>query len=33
MSETAHRVLVADGERFFREAIVEALGADGIGFV
>jgi len=31
MSETAHRVLVADGERFFREAIVEALGADGIG--
>ena len=30
MSETAHRVLVADGERFFREAIVEALGLAGI---
>lgn len=30
MSETAHRVLVADDERFFREAIVEALGEAGI---
>jgi len=30
MSETAHRVLVADGERFFREAIFEALGLAGI---
>jgi len=30
MSETPHRVLVADDERFFREAIVEALGEAGI---
>jgi CheY-like chemotaxis protein len=30
MSETAYRVLVADDERFFREAIVEALGLAGI---
>ncbi|TFG95583.1 MAG: response regulator, partial [Myxococcales bacterium] len=30
MSETAYRVLVADDERFCREAIVEALGIAGI---
>jgi CheY-like chemotaxis protein len=30
MNKTAHRVLVADDERFFREAIVEALGLAGI---
>jgi DNA-binding response OmpR family regulator/putative methionine-R-sulfoxide reductase with GAF domain len=31
MSEALHRVLVADGERFFREAIAESLGLAGIG--
>jgi CheY-like chemotaxis protein len=30
MSEAAHRVLVAEGERFFREAIAEALAGAGI---
>jgi DNA-binding response OmpR family regulator len=31
MTQGAHRVLVADGERFFREAIAEALAEAGIG--
>jgi DNA-binding NarL/FixJ family response regulator/putative methionine-R-sulfoxide reductase with GAF domain len=30
MNDAAHRVLVADAERFFREAIAEALGEAGI---